>query len=144
MEYQDIPEELKIYIPKEELYNIIDDDMKNLVLDGARLKWEKEGSAPIGSIVNLHRIGSQETNYPQLLDIMYNCMTIHSTVGIIDHRYDMTASDSINNYDFIRIVQEAHQRVHTTNVTLTFVLLENRDQKYGYYLMNRGLLQHQL
>src|ERR1700754_3523776 len=121
MDYQEISPELKLYLPKEEVFNLLDDDVKELVLEGARTRWEKDGSAPVGSVVNLHRIESQEKDYSQFLDTLYRCMTVHSTMGIIDRRYDMTGNDTINNYDFIRIVQEACRRVHATNVTLTFI-----------------------
>ncbi|GAB5594003.1 hypothetical protein Unana1_08903 [Umbelopsis nana] len=121
MEYQNIPAELKIYIPDERVYNSLDDDMKNLVLGGARLRWKQEGSIPIGSIVNLHRIESQDKNYGELLDTLYECITVNSTMGITDRQYDMIEEDTINNRDFIRIVQEACRRVDATNVALTFI-----------------------
>src|ERR1700760_4267238 len=121
MNYQDIPEELKLYIPNEEFYNSLDDVMKDVVIKGARAKWKEDGSIPIGSIVNLHRVELQDKNYSELLDTLYECITINSTIGITDRRYDMIEEDTINNHDFICIVQEACRRVNATNVCLTFV-----------------------
>src|ERR1700761_1236588 len=121
MNYQDIPEELKLYIPAEEEYDSLSDVMKNLVVDGARLRWRQEGSIPIGSIVNLHRIEAQDKNYGELLDMLYECMTVSSTMGITDRQYDLVGENTINNRDFICIVQEACRRVDATNVALMFV-----------------------
>src|ERR1700726_3643858 len=125
MEYQDIPPELKTYIPDEGLYNLLDDSMKNLVLNGAKLEWKKAGSIPIGSIVNLHQIESQDKNYGEMLETLYECITKSSTIGITDHRYDMIGEDTINNRDFICIIQEACRRVNATNACLTFVDIDD-------------------
>ena len=119
MNYQDIPEELKLYIPEE--YDSLSDIMKNLVVDGARLRWRQEGSIPIGSIVNLHRIEAQDKNYGELLDTLYECIIVSSTMGITDRQYDLIGENTINNRDFICIVQEACRRVDATNVALMFV-----------------------
>lgn len=138
MEYQDIPAELKFYIPKEEIYNLLDNEMKNIVVRGARLQWKEAGSIPIGSVVNLHQLEVQDKNYGELLRTLYECVTVNSTVGITDHRYDMIAEDTINNRDFICIVQEACRRLHATNVTLTFV---DSDDILHYISFSRKDLQ---
>ena len=125
MEYQDIPPELKLYIPGEEEYDVLSDFMKNLVVDGAKLRWKQEGSIPFGSIVNLHRIETQDKNYGELLDTLYECITVSSTMGITDRRYGMIGENTINNRDFICIVQEACRRVNATNACLTFVDIDD-------------------
>jgi hypothetical protein len=125
MEYQDIPAELKFYLPKEETYNSLSEDVKDFLIKGARSQWERAGSIPIGSIANLHQIEPQNKDYGELLQTLYRCMTKHSTMGITDRRYDMIGEDTINNRDFICIVQEACRRVGATNVTLTFVDIDD-------------------
>lgn len=122
MDYKDIPQHLVRYIPVSgEAYDSFDEAIRNIVIENATFKWKQDGSIPAGSIVYIHEQHPSHQNYSYLLDIMYSFNVVHSTMGILDYDYARRSTVDINNYDFIKLIQEAAHRISATNATLTFV-----------------------
>src|ERR1700760_1598776 len=122
MDYKDIPSHLLHHISvSEELYNSLDEAIRNIVIENATLKWKRDSALPPGSIVHIHQQEPNYENYSFMLNFMYRVDVFNSTMGILDYDYSRKSTMNINNYDFIRLVQEAAHRIGATNATLTFI-----------------------
>jgi hypothetical protein len=121
MQYNDIPFEIKPYIPgSEDYFNSLDENFREIIVEGARTRWRQDGAHPSNSVVNLYRIqASQQSNR---LDDLYSQIIIGSTMGIMDYRYELINKNAdINVYDYVQMVRLACSRVNATNATLTFI-----------------------
>src|ERR1700749_5070466 len=117
MQYQDIPFEIKAYVPmSEDAFNALEENIREIIVEGARVRWRQDGAHPSNSVVNLHRIqASQQSNR---LDDLYSQIIVSSTMGIIDYEYELINKDTnINVRDYVEMVCLACARVAATNAT---------------------------